>query len=128
MLMSIADVIQTTGDGEPESRPLKPVPDTGEREDMKMERTLRSMPYAQAKVRNYADVGIDRIVLQSYRTDVIIIDRDWLECTGLYSMTTRKHISAFMREYGNGFTFQDVKKAYEGGYLLNIATGEMKLM
>lgn len=93
-----------------------------------MERTLRSMPYAQAKVRNYADVGIDRIVLQSYQTDVIIIDHDWLECTGLYSMTTRKHISAFMREWGNGFTFLDVKKAYEGKYRLNIATGETKLL
>lgn len=91
-----------------------------------MERTLRSMPYAQAKVRNYADIGRDLIVLQSYRTDVIIIDHDWLECTGLYSMTTRKHISAFMSEYGNGFTFHDVKKTLEGHYRLNIATGETK--
>ena len=92
-----------------------------------MIRTLRTMPYANAKVRNYADIGKDLIVLQSYETDVIIIDHDWLECTGLYSMTIRKHISAFMREWGNGFTFYDVKKAYEGGYKLNIATGEIKL-
>ena len=91
-----------------------------------MTKKLREMPYAQACVRNYADIGRDLIVLQSYNTDVIIIDHDWLECTGLYSMTTRKHISAFMREYGNGFTFQDVKKAFEGHYTLNIATGEIK--
>ena len=91
-----------------------------------MEKVLRSMPYAQAKVRNYGDIDIDRIILQSYRTDVIIIDHGWLTCTGLYSMTTRKHISAFMREYGNGFTFQDVKKAYENGYELNITTGEIR--
>ena len=91
-----------------------------------MERTLKSMPYAQAKVRNYCDIGKDLIVLQSYSTDVIIIKNDWLTCTGLYSMTTRKHIGAFMREYGNGFTFQDVKKALESHQTFNIATGEWK--
>ena len=83
------------------------------------------MPYAQACVRNYGDIDRDLIVLQSYQTDVVIIDNGWLSCTGLYSMTTRKHISAFMREYGNGFTFSDVKKAYEGHYRLNIITGEI---
>ena len=92
-----------------------------------MERVLKKMPYAQAKVRNYCDIGKDLIVLQSYSTDVIIIDHDWLECTGLYSMTTRKHISAFMAEYGNGFTFKDVKKCYENGWKLNIATGAICL-
>ena len=91
-----------------------------------MERTLRSMPYAQAKVRNYADIDRDLIVLQSYQTDVIIIEDGWLICTGLYSMTTRKHISAFMREYGNGFTFQDVKRCLENHQKLNITTGEIK--
>ena len=93
-----------------------------------MEKVLRSMPYAQSKVRNYEDVGKDLLVLQSYSTDVIIIENGWLLCTGLYSMTTRKHISAFMKEYGNGYTFQDVKKAFEGGYKLNINTGEIKLI
>ena len=91
-----------------------------------MERVLRSMPYAQAKVRNYADIDKDLIVLQSYQTDVIIIENGWLTCTGLYSMTTRKHISAFMREYGNGFTFQNVKDCYEKHLTLNITTGEVR--
>ena len=93
-----------------------------------MVRCLRKMPYAQACVRDYVDIGEDKIVLQSYSTDVIIIDHGWLECTGLYSMTTRKHISAFMSEYGNGFTFHDVKKAYEGHYKFNIITGRIRLM
>ena len=92
-----------------------------------MERSLRKMPYAQAKVRNYCGIGRDLIVLQSYQTDVIIIDNDWLEVTGLYSMTTRKHISAFMAEYGNGYTFKDAKECFEKGYKLNIATGEIKI-
>ena len=91
-----------------------------------MERVLRSMPYAQAKVRNYADIDRDLIILQSYQTDVIIIENGWLTCTGLYSMTTRKHISAFMREYGNGFTFHDVKRCYERHERLNITTGEVE--
>ena len=90
-----------------------------------MERVLRSMPYAQAKVRSYADIDRDLIVLQSYQTDVIIIEDGWLICTGLYSMTTRKHISAFMREYGNGFTFHDVKRCLENHQKLNITTGEI---
>ena len=91
-----------------------------------MVKRLREMPYAQAVVRNYGDIDKDLIVLQSYETDVIIIHDGWLHCTGLYSMTTRKHISAFMREYGNGFTFQDVKRCYEDNKELNITTGEIR--
>ena len=91
-----------------------------------MVKRLRSMPYAQAVVRDYGDIDKDLIVLQSYATDVIIIRDGWLHCTGLYSMTTRKHISAFVREYGNGFTFHDVKRCYEGNKELNITTGEIR--
>ena len=91
-----------------------------------MVKRLKSMPYAQAVVRNYGDIDKDLIVLQSYETDVIIVRDGWLHCTGLYSMTTRKHISAFMREYGNGFTFQDVKRCYEDNKELNITTGEIR--
>ena len=91
-----------------------------------MIKRLRKMPYANAVVRNYGDIDEDLIVLQSYETDVIIIRDGWLECTGLYSSTTRRHISAFMSEYGNGFNYFDVKKAYEKGCALNILTGEIR--
>ena len=74
-----------------------------------MVRSLRKMPYAQAKVRDYADIGRDLRVLQSYETDVIFVDDGWMLCTGLYSMTTRKHISAFLWEYYPHITFQQVK-------------------
>ena len=74
-----------------------------------MVRTLRKMPYAQAKVRDYADIGRDTRILQSYATDVIIVKNGWLECTGLYSMTTRKHISAFLWEYYPSISFNMVK-------------------
>ena len=91
-----------------------------------MVKKLRKMPYAQAQVRDYGDIDEDLIVLQSYQTDVIIIRNSWLECTGLYSSTTRRHISAFMKEYGKGFNYFDVKEAYEKGYKLNILTGDKK--
>lgn len=71
--------------------------------------TLKKMPYAQAHVRDYSDIGRNKRVLQSYSTDVIIVDNGLLECTGLYSMTTRKHISAFLWEYYPSITFNMVK-------------------
>jgi len=55
-----------------------------------MERTLKNMPYAQAKVRDYADIGRDMRILQSYCTDVIIVDKGLMECTRLYSMRLKK--------------------------------------
>ena len=43
------------------------------------------------------------ITLVSYSTPVITIDPEgWLTCNGLYSATTIKHISKFMRAYTNG--------------------------
>ena len=91
-----------------------------------MVRSLRKMPYAQAKTRDYSDIGRDKRVLQSYQTDVIIVEDGWLECTGLYSMTTRKHISAFLWEYYPQITFQTVKAIAGTGKKLDILTGEVK--
>lgn len=72
---------------------------------------LQKMPYAQACVRDYGD---GHIVLQSYATDVIIIKDGVMHVTGLYSMTTRKHIGAFMREYANA-AYDIAKACYETG-------------
>lgn len=74
-----------------------------------MEKKLAKMPYAQAKVRDYRDMGHDMIILQSYATDVVIMKDGKLECTGLYSATTRKHISAFLSEYCPRYSYYDVK-------------------
>ena len=87
-----------------------------------MERTLGKMPYAQAKVRDYSDIGRDMRVLQSYRTDVVIVDNGMMECTGLYSMTTRKHISAFLWEYYPNITFQMVKDIAGTGKKIDVLT------
>ena len=61
---------------------------------------LTAMPYAQAHI----EIDNDRNThLFSYVTLVATITNDgWLTVYGLHSMTTRKHISAFMKEYGGG--------------------------
>lgn len=61
---------------------------------------LTAMPTAQARI----TISDTHITLISYETPTVIIDRaaSTLTVTGLYSATTRKHISAFMREYLRG--------------------------
>lgn len=65
-------------------------------------RPLKASPYAQARVHNYynADGYIVLSILQSYNTLVAAYDfiTNTPYCEGLYSMTTRKHISYFVRE------------------------------
>lgn len=69
--------------------------------------TLKAMPYAQAKVKRFPN----HIVLISYQTEVAEIVGGVLIVRGLYSATTRKHISAFVREYC-GIDYQTAKKCY----------------
>ena len=75
-----------------------------------MMKSLKYMPYAQAKVWDYGVGNHEQKVLISYKTDVIIVTGKCMKCTGLYSMTTRKHISAFLREYYPHISFYDVKE------------------
>ena len=82
--------------------------------------TLKAMPYAQAKVKRYPN----HISLISYTTTVAEIIGGVLIVRGLYSMTTRKHISAFVREYC-GIDFQTAKKCYESGLGYDLVTREM---
>lgn len=83
-------------------------------------RVLKSIPYAQAHV-EIDENGV--ITLVSYTTKVITIDpQGWLTCSGLYSMTTRKHIGAFMKEYTH-FNYADAKQCYVDDMTLNIYTG-----
>ena len=78
--------------------------------------------YAQAEEHFFSDGTIQ---LQSYSTIVIEIDPEgWLTITGLYSMTTIKHIGWFMRE--RGLTYQLAKKLYHDGKDYNVFTGEIR--
>ena len=92
---------------------------------MRKIKKLKSMPYAQAHI----EVIDNKQYLFSYYTLVATIEVDkenkWIRCYGLYSATTRKHISAFARE--NGLTYQDFKGIAGMEYELNIETGEIML-
>ena len=78
--------------------------------------------YAQAH-ENFFDDGT--VELWSYTTRIISIAPDgWLHVTGLYSMTTIKHIGWFMRD--RGFTYQLAKQMYLDNKEFNIYTGECR--
>lgn len=84
---------------------------------------LTAMPYAQAHV-EIDDNG--NIYLYSYVTLVAGISADGTcFCNGLYSMTTRKHISAFAREYASPLTYQSFKLMAEENICINYLTGEV---
>lgn len=76
-------------------------------------RKLKNHEYAQAhvEIENDDDSIIYRLV--SYSTHVATVTETvagwFLDCRGLYSMTTRRHISWFLDDIGSPFTFQDAK-------------------
>lgn len=89
-------------------------------------RKLSAMPHAQAKVliNDFGD-----IYLQSYNTLVASVVNSVLEVGGLYSMTTRKHLSAFAREYADLFDFSVIKEianSEDKGY--NIQTKKIEVL
>lgn len=87
-----------------------------------VDKRLSRMPSAQAGV-----ISDKRgVSLISYSTLVCTIDPEgWLTCTGTYSATTRKHIGAFLHEYGNVADYHDAKRCYEKEEAYNIYTGEV---
>jgi hypothetical protein len=87
-------------------------------------RKLSAMPYAQAHVEVLDDGSVH---LFSYVTRVATVDKDgWLYVYGLYSMTTRKHIGAFVKEYAAPLTFQNAKMCYTDKVRINYITGEVQ--
>ena len=87
-----------------------------------IEKTNNGHRYAQTFVRIFDDNTVE---LWSYTTRIISITPEgWLSVTGLYSMTTIKHIGWFMRE--RGFTYQLAKQMYLDNKEFNIYTGECR--
>lgn len=81
---------------------------------------IKDHKYAQCKVIQYSNGDF---ILRSYSTDVVIVHDRWLECTGVYSRTTIKHIGWFMRELG--FDYYTAKQLWQDGLKMNIDTGEV---
>ena len=85
---------------------------------------LINHPYAQCRVRKYANGSIELI---SYSTLVIHISPSgWLHCLGTYSQTTQRQISWFLREYCPSVSYQLVKQMYQDRMVYNIHTGEVE--
>ena len=80
---------------------------------------LSAMPYAQAKVA----IVYNGSYLVSYRTLAALVKDGWLIVNGLYSATTRKHISAYVKEYANA-DFAIAKRCFKENLNYNIHTGE----
>ena len=89
-----------------------------------MMRKFKDHPNAQAWIIENED-GYK--ALQSYQTIVAEVDTEgWLHINGLYSMTTRKHISWFLRELGINYQpYQLAKQLYGDNAQMNIYTGEV---
>lgn len=87
------------------------------------DKRLKYCPYGSAGVIKSEDGSIH---LCSYTTRVISIDPDgFMEVTGTYSATTRKHIAAFLKEYAPCFSYHDAKELAASGDKVNIYTGEV---
>lgn len=92
-----------------------------------MTKKLKFMPYAQAQV-IISDEG-DTIQLKSYETIVATISLgSWLTINGLYSMTTRKHIKAFCKEYCGFDNFSLIKHLATNNVFYDFTTGEVVMM
>lgn len=77
---------------------------------------LKAMPYAQAHIIRRTNA----VVLVSYTTEVAAIVGGQLIVNGLYSATTRKHISAFCRQFGTDYYI--AKQCYNENLQYDIVT------
>lgn len=87
------------------------------------DKPLAYMPYASAGLIETKNA----VYLKSYTTFVCKVDdKGWLQCTGIYSRTTMKHIAAFTKQFCNGKNLYHICKAiYQDGKAYNIYTGEI---
>ena len=86
-------------------------------------RKLKNHEYAQARIEIENDGNGFVYRLVSYSTHVATVhctnDGCWfLDCNGLYSMTTRRHISWFLDDINSPFTYQDAKRSVEIGRIV----------
>lgn len=88
-----------------------------------MIKKLKNHKSAQAHIAQYDD----KEYLVSYTTNVLIINYNTniMEVTGLYSNTTRRHISWYLQERFSNISYYTVKKGHEDGKNINIITGEL---
>lgn len=68
---------------------------------------LKNHKYAQCGV----EKNIEMYIFKSYSTDVILWNTftNEIMCTGLYSMTTRRQISWFLKEYFPNLSYNQIR-------------------
>lgn len=81
---------------------------------------LSKMPYAQAHI----ELVDGAVFFFSYNTLAAVIIDGWLSVFCLCSQTTRKHVSAFVREWAST-EYSTAKAIYNDKLSFNIETGEV---
>ena len=82
--------------------------------DVEVDRRLSEMPYAQAGIRDYTMDDGPYSVLVSYETDAAWIDGNgFLTVPCWYSVSTRKHIQAFVKQVCRERGYAHVPGYYE---------------
>ena len=82
--------------------------------------TWNATAYVHVKNKKVVSVG-----LQSYRTMVIRVKDDRMVVSGLYSMTTRRHIGWYLKEYYPWLSYYDIKDMYKKDMALDLNTKEL---
>lgn len=93
---------------------------------------LERMPSAQAGIINHVDTfdadghykRVPGKTLVSYETVAATLTADGIltiDC--LCSVTTRKHVSAFLKQFCPAYSYYDAKAAFNGGYMIDVTTG-----
>lgn len=84
---------------------------------------LKNHKYSQCFIRTYNNIE----EFWSYKTMVLQtnIDTNIMIVTGLYSNTTRKHISWYLAERFLHISYDTIKKAYDEKKNINIITTEL---
>ena len=88
---------------------------------LKLNKIERLKGHQQAQAQIIRDGN--EIILRSYYTNVLyynVIDKT-VYCTGLYSMTTIKHIGWFASQFLNGINYYDIKHSYNNNYSLIVS-------
>ena len=97
-----------------------------------VDRRLARMPYAQAGVIEHVDTidvngrykRIDGYTLISYETVAATLTTTGiLEISCLCSVSTRNHVTAFLREFYPNIGYYEAKAAFYGNYAIDINTG-----
>ncbi len=96
----------------------------------KSENNYRDKPLAYCP---YGSCGIiyngKDTMLKSYETFVLKKDSNgFVQCTGVYSRTTMKHISAWLKEIASNISYHTMKKCYLDNVAINAETGEIKAL